>query len=147
MGCSVEQILAAGPVAVHPATSSPSATDRWRIVGSDRAAGGEEVSERAGDPTGRTGALHGTTRCQRFDGAATRVALSCLTVLLVLPTWAAACPGCKEALFDPAQLPQKLATAKAYAVSIGVMLAVPTLLIGGLTALIVSSVRHRRSTR
>jgi len=50
-----------------------------------------------------------------------------------------ACPGCKEALFDPGQLPQKLATAKGYAVSIGLMLAVPATLIGGITALVIRS--------
>ena len=52
-----------------------------------------------------------------------------------------ACPACKEALFDPAQLPQRLATARGYAVSIGVMLAVPALLIGGVATRIVRSAR------
>jgi len=58
-------------------------------------------------------------------------------------TWA--CPLCKEALFDPSQLQAKLATAKGYAVSIGLLLSVPALLVGGVAALIVRA-RHRRQT-
>ena len=54
----------------------------------------------------------------------------------LLPTIAVACPLCKEALTDPGQLPQRLATAKAYAVSIGVLLTVPAALIGGISMLI-----------
>ena len=61
--------------------------------------------------------------------------------------WAAsagACPGCKESLFDPAQLPQRLATARGYALSIAVMLSVPAVLIGGVAALIFRAARNRR---
>ena len=66
-------------------------------------------------------------------------------VLLLLPVSARACPGCKEALFDPGQLPQKLATARAYAWSIGLMLAVPLGLVGGVTTLVVRAQRRKRS--
>ena len=56
---------------------------------------------------------------------------------------AQACPGCKEALFDPAELPQRLSAAKGYALSIGLLLAVPAALVGGLTWLIVRAQRRR----
>ena len=66
------------------------------------------------------------------------------TVLLVLlfPAAALACPLCKEILMDPGKLSETLSTAKGYALSIGVMLSIPALLIGGVTLLIVRS--HRR---
>ena len=60
---------------------------------------------------------------------------------------AEACPGCKEALFDPGELPQRLAAAKGYAASIGLMLVVPLGLVGGLTAVIVRSSRRQRGDR
>lgn len=52
-----------------------------------------------------------------------------------------ACPGCKESLFDPAELPQRLSAAKGYALSIALLLGTPVALIGGVTALIL---RHQR---
>ena len=55
-----------------------------------------------------------------------------------------ACPGCKEALFDPGQIAQKRATASGYALSILLMLSMPALLVGGSTALIVRAHRHKR---
>ena len=58
-------IIAAGPVAEHPTLSSPRRT--IAVVGCDRAAGGEEVSERDGDPTGQVGALLRATRHTRLD--------------------------------------------------------------------------------
>ena len=58
---------------------------------------------------------------------------------------ASACPGCKEALFDPGQLPQKLATAKGYALSIGLMLGMPAALIGGIAWLIARGARPPRN--
>lgn len=73
----------------------------------------------------------------------------CLVVLtfafLFLPSAAAACPMCKESLFDPGQLGQKIATAKGYALSIGVLLAVPFALIAGVAGLIVRSARRLKS--
>jgi len=68
-------------------------------------------------------------------------------VLLVLfcAGVAEACPGCKEALFDPGQLPQKLATAKGYAWSIGLMLVVPAGLVSLLAAAIVRAQRRKRA--
>ena len=47
-----------------------------------------------------------------------------------------ACPLCKEALFDPGQIQQKLSTAKGYALSIGLLLAMPLGLIGSVAFLI-----------
>ncbi|MBI3996101.1 MAG: hypothetical protein HY352_00425 [Candidatus Omnitrophica bacterium] len=76
-----------------------------------------------------------------------RVAAMCLATavsMLALAATAHACPACKESLFDPGQLPQKLATARAYALSIGVMLAVPACLVGGITTLIIRSIRRAR---
>ena len=60
----------------------------------------------------------------------------------LLPSLAAACPGCKEALFDPGQLAQKLSTAKGYVLSIGLLLSVPFALVATITALVVRSQRR-----
>ena len=57
-------------------------------------------------------------------------------VLVASPALARACPGCKEALFDPGQLPQRLGAAKGYAVSIWLLLAVPMVLIGAVAGAI-----------
>ena len=62
---------------------------------------------------------------------------------LLEPAVGWACPGCKEALFDPGQLGQKLSTARGYAISIGLLLAVPFTLVAGMTALIVRAARRR----
>jgi len=62
---------------------------------------------------------------------------------LVWPECAVACPTCKEALFDPAQAQQILGAAKGYAMSIGLMIGMPLLLVGGMTALIVRQARRR----
>ena len=64
--------------------------------------------------------------------------------LLTFPLIAWSCPGCKEALFDPGQLPQKLATAKAYSLSIGLLLFMPAALVGGVTLLVVRAKRNGR---
>ncbi len=53
-----------------------------------------------------------------------------------------ACPGCKEALFDPQQLPQRLRAAQGYAWSIAALLLVPAAMIGGLVGWIVFSQRR-----
>ena len=59
---------------------------------------------------------------------------------------AQACPGCKEALFDPGQLAQKISTAKGYALSIGMLLAVPFVLIAGFTLAITYAARRTQKT-
>ena len=68
--------------------------------------------------------------------------------LLSLPIWCAAvvsaCPGCKDALMEPGQLGQRLGAARGYALSIGLLLMVPALLIGGIAAMIV---REHRSLK
>ena len=56
-----------------------------------------------------------------------------------------ACPGCKEAFFEPGKIAQNLSTARGYALSVMLMLAVPMLLIGGITTLILRA--RRRSPR
>lgn len=61
--------------------------------------------------------------------------------LLALAPSAWACPGCKETLFDPEQLPQKLSLASGYATSIGLLLLVP---VGLITALTVTIARSQR---
>ena len=77
-----------------------------------------------------------------------RFLIAVLAVFMLACPWAAdACPGCKEALFDPAQLPQKLATARGYAMSIGLLLAVPFGLVGGITTLIIRAQRRRTPQR
>ncbi len=55
---------------------------------------------------------------------------------------AQACPLCKEALFDPSQLHQRISTAKGYALSIGLLLLVPTGLIAGVAMSILRSTRR-----
>ena len=67
-----------------------------------------------------------------------------LTWHFILPIGAEACPACKEALFDPGQLHQKLSTAKGYALSILLMLSVPIALIGSITTLIVRAQRYKQ---
>ena len=67
-----------------------------------------------------------------------------LTFLALFPIVAMACPMCKESLFDPGQLPQKLSTARGYALSIGLMLAVPAALIAGVTMLVVRAARRAK---
>ena len=74
----------------------------------------------------------------------TILAFAMLLILLGLPVAASACPGCKEALFDPAQLQQKLSTARGYALSIGVMLMVPVALIGGVAAGIIRAAKRKK---
>jgi uncharacterized membrane protein YozB (DUF420 family) len=56
---------------------------------------------------------------------------------------AEACPGCKEALLDPGELPQRLSMARGYAMSIGLLLLVPFGLVGILAALIARAHRRR----
>ena len=53
-----------------------------------------------------------------------------------------ACPGCKEALFDPGQLHQKLWAAKGYALSIGLLLLAPAILVAALALMIVRGARR-----
>ena len=66
-----------------------------------------------------------------------------LSALLFFPAIVNACPGCKEALFDPGQLQQKLSTAQGYAWSIALLLACPAVLVLGVTALVVRASRRR----
>jgi hypothetical protein len=67
---------------------------------------------------------------------------------LAAALWAAdaawACPGCKEALFDPAGLQERLAAARGMAASILLMLAVPVALIGGIAFGVARSARRRQ---
>jgi hypothetical protein len=78
------------------------------------------------------------------------VACCVLCVAAVVLMWVAwspsvlACPTCKEALFDPAQAQQTLATAKGYATSIGLLLGTMGLLIGGVTTAVIRSARRQR---
>ena len=65
-------------------------------------------------------------------------------VMFLFAQAAHACPGCKEALFDPGQLAEKIATEKGYAFSIGVLLAVPFFLTGGLIAAVARSIRRQK---
>ena len=74
---------------------------------------------------------------QSVAGISIVLVLLALAVLLCMPATTMACPLCKEALFDPGQIHQKLSLAKGYAVSIVFMLAMPLALLGGVAALIV----------
>ena len=77
----------------------------------------------------------------------TKIAAGTIVVfaVLALPMIASACPMCKEALFEPGQLHQKLSTAKGYALSIGLLLLVPTGLIASVTALILRASRREKN--
>jgi len=67
------------------------------------------------------------------------------TILLALvPTAVWACPTCKEALFEPDQLAQKLSMAKGYALSIALLLGMPVALLGGVTTLIIRAQRQKQ---
>ena len=67
---------------------------------------------------------------------------------LVFPSLAQACPMCKEALFEPEQLHQRLAMAKGYALSIGLMLSVPLLLVATVVInILLAQRRHSRSEK
>ena len=88
--------------------------------------------------SGIASGLRSTIHDSRFTKTAWALLLS-----LALPALAMACPACKEALFDPSQLAQRLSTAKGYALSIALLLSVPALLIGGITALIIRAARRR----
>ena len=70
----------------------------------------------------------------------------CLTLLLVWASVAEACPGCKEALFEPGKVSQLISTARGYALSIGLMLLVPASLIACLALLIIRSARRQGRT-
>ena len=85
------------------------------------------------------------TRNRRVMGQAiTTTLMVCAFDFLLLPfDLARACPLCKEALFDPGQLHQKLALARGYALSIGLMLAMPLALVAGLTLMIVRAQRRK----
>ncbi len=72
------------------------------------------------------------------------IAMIATIIVVGAPVAVWACPACKEALFDPGQLQQKLSAAKGYALSIGLMLAMPVGLIGGITTLILRAQRRLR---
>jgi hypothetical protein len=87
---------------------------------------------------------HSAFRIPHFVAGAGIGVVVVFLLTMLMPATAFSCPGCKEALFDPGQLPQKLSTAKGYALSIGLLLAVPVALVGGLTAMIIRSARRKR---
>ena len=55
-----------------------------------------------------------------------------------------ACPGCKDALVDPAQVGTRLGMARGFAWSIGLLLAMPATLIGAVTLRVVWAARQRK---
>ena|SRR3989338_1212314 len=71
-------------------------------------------------------------------------ALAIVAIVWTLPAVASACPGCKDALFEPDQLTLRLSSAKGYALSIGLLLGVPAALAVTVTTLLVRSRRQRR---
>lgn len=97
--------------------------DRWRRVGRRR---------------------HPASRIpSRFRTACAGAALLACAFSCLFPAPGIACPGCKETLFDPSQLPQKLGAARGYALSIGLLLAVPFALVGGIAAAVIRANRRR----
>jgi hypothetical protein len=70
----------------------------------------------------------------RRTRGSSRARLSAVIVwfaIVALAAQAEACPGCKEALFDPTQVQRQRATASGYAASIGMLLLVPAGLVAG----------------
>ncbi len=79
-----------------------------------------------------------------------RLLVVLLVASIVLALWRAssaeACPGCKEAAFQsPEEGNQAQASAQAYGLSIGMMLLVPVVLIGGIAAKIAHGVAAAKS--
>lgn len=68
-----------------------------------------------------------------------------LTLIAASVAAAWACPTCKEALFEPEQLAQKLSTAKGYALSIALLLTMPAVLVSGVAMLVVRAHRQKRA--
>lgn len=70
-----------------------------------------------------------------------------VATLLLLPPIAAACPMCKEALFDPTQAATASRTATGYALSIALLMLTPLSLVAGMALWIARSIkrasRHR----
>ena len=66
-------------------------------------------------------------------------------VLWTVRAWA--CPGCSEALFDPAQGAARVGTLRGYLVSILVLLGMPVLMIGGVTVAVMRAARRARRAR
>ncbi len=75
-----------------------------------------------------------------------RFALAVLGLCALWHASASACPGCKEALFDPQELPQRLGAARGYAASIALLLLMPVGLIGGIAALVWRARPHRSAS-
>ncbi len=71
--------------------------------------------------------------------------LSLLASLVCFASSVWACPGCKDALVEPTELPQRLGAARGYAASIALLLLVPAGLVGGIAALIWRSQRPPRA--
>ena len=76
-----------------------------------------------------------------------RIALWSVLIMLAVPWIAHACPGCSEALFDPAQGAARVGTLRGYLVSIVVLLGVPALMIGGVALAVVRASRRARRGR
>ncbi len=74
--------------------------------------------------------------------------LAFLSVAAGAPAAVFACPGCKEAAFDtPEQAEQRIASAKGYGATIGMLLLVPVAMIGGIGFGVFRSVRRRPAAR
>lgn len=70
-----------------------------------------------------------------------KVAFLCAICLVSCLASAVACPGCKEALFEPGKLSQNLATARGYALSIALLLGIPVVLMGTIAVMLVRARR------
>jgi hypothetical protein len=71
--------------------------------------------------------------------------ITVLALLLVFPLMAAGCPGCSEALFDPAQAAIKAGTLRGYLISIALLLGLPVAMVAGVAVAL--SRASRRSQR
>ncbi len=101
----------------------------------------EEGKREKSKPQGKTHKCHPWQRGNTFGFWVVVLPFA----FFLLPGFSHACPGCKEALFDPGQLVQKLSAAKGYALSIGLLLAVPCLLAAAIGLAVTRSIRKHRS--
>ena len=76
-----------------------------------------------------------------------RIALVSAFLVLAVPWITHACPGCSEALFDPAQGAARVGTLRGYLVSIVVLLGVPALMIGGVALAVMRASQRLRRAR
>ena len=73
--------------------------------------------------------------------------LSAVCFLCVFPTVAMACPWCKDALFSPGESAAQSGAAKGYALSIGILLGLPVLMLAVIALAVIRSIRRAKRSQ